>query len=294
MKVSGFTFVRNGTILGYPYLESIKSLLQLCDEVVVAVGLSEDDTFAQIQNIQDPKLKIIQTTWNENMHDRGYVYAQQKMIAQFNCTGDWAFYLEADEVIHEKDIPLIKAQMKRFLNDQEVEALVFNYYHFYGSPKLIAKSPRWYEYAPRIIRNTIRTWAPDGLFWIVMDKNKKGRYPKAALVGCHLYHYGHLRLKSAMNEKNKRVEKYWGNKPGSFSGYGGIDNKTIIPFKESHPLIISSWLENNAEQELQFDPNYKLTFRDKKHRVIMFLSKLFGDKFKYLFMHKHFKLIRKN
>lgn len=96
MKVSGFTFLRNGTILGYPYIESLKSLLAVCDEVIVALGNSDDDTLAQVQALNDPKLRIIQTMWNENMQDRGYTYAQQKMIAQFNCTGDWAFYLETN------------------------------------------------------------------------------------------------------------------------------------------------------------------------------------------------------
>ena len=93
MFVSGFTFIKNGTILGYPYIESIKSLLMVCDEVIVAVGCSEDDTLEQISLINDDKLKIIQTTWNDNMVGMGYTYAQQKMIAQFNCIGDWAFYL---------------------------------------------------------------------------------------------------------------------------------------------------------------------------------------------------------
>ena len=79
MKVSGFTFLRNGTILGYPYVESLKSLLAVCDEVVVALGNSDDDTLEQVQAINDPKLRIIQTTWNENMQDRKYKKEKKKM-----------------------------------------------------------------------------------------------------------------------------------------------------------------------------------------------------------------------
>ena len=94
MKVSGFTFIRNGTLLGYPFIESILSALPICDEFIVAVGDSEDDTLARIQAIDSDKIKIISTQWNEKMQDRGFVYAQQKMIAQYNCSGDWAFYLE--------------------------------------------------------------------------------------------------------------------------------------------------------------------------------------------------------
>ena len=289
MKVSGFTFVRNGTILGYPYIESIKSLLSLCDEVVIAVGNSDDDTLAQITAINDPKLKIIPTIWNESMADRGYVYAQQKMIAQFNCTGDWAFYLEGDEIIHENDIPLIRAQMAKYLDNKEVEALVFDYHHFYGTPDQIAISPRWYRTAPRIIRNTIRTWAPDGLFWVVMDENKRGRYPKAAMLNCYMYHYGHVRSIASMNEKNQRVERYWGKKPAAFEGYGNVDPQSLKKFTGSHPKIVAKWLANSAEHVFTENPDYAISGRDKKHRLMMVLGKLLGNPD---WTKKHYRLVK--
>jgi glycosyltransferase involved in cell wall biosynthesis len=289
MKVSGFSFIRNGSILGYPYIESICSLLQVCDEVIIAVGVSDDDTLARIQAIKNDKLRIVETTWNESMVDRGYTYAQQKMIAQFNCTGDWAFYLEGDEVIHEKDVPIIRGQMAKYLDNPAVEALVFDYHHFYGTPEYIAISPRWYKRAPRIIRNTIRSWAPDGLFWMVMDKNKHGRYPKAALANCYLYHYGHVRKISAMNEKNKRVERYWGKTPTEFFGYGNVDSQSLVNFTGSHPRIIANWLTSHAENKLVFNSNYQLSNREKKHRIMMLISKLLGG---FDFTKKHYKLIR--
>ena len=288
MQVSGFTFVRNGTILGYPYIESIKSLLLLCDEVVVAVGNSDDDTLERVMEIADPRLRVIPTAWNELMQDRGFVYAQQKMIAQFNCSGDWAFYLECDEIIHEKDIALIRAQMAKYLPNRQVEALVFDYYHFYGSYNNIAVSPRWYKRAVRVIRNTIRTFAPDGLFWVVMQHNKAGRYPKAALAGCHLYHYGHVRLVGAMNEKTQRVERYWGKQPGKFTHYGDIDPQSIQSFIGEHPQIIRSWLNSCAEGDFIPNPDYQLTTRDKRHRLLMCFSKWFGG---LDFSKKHYKLV---
>lgn len=288
MKVSGFTFIRNATILGYPYLESLKSLCTVCDEVVVAVGDSVDNTLDQIKSLNNPKIRIIETTWNEKMQDRGFVYAQQKMIAQFNCTGDWVFYLEGDEIIHEQDVQLIRKQMAKHLDNKEVEALVFDYYHFYGNKDHIATSPRWYRQAPRILRNTIRNYAPDGLFWVVMDENKKGRYPKAALVGCHLYHYGHVRSIAAMNEKNKKVEQFWGKTPKEFKGYGDVDPKSLSPFMATHPQIVQDWLENEAQQEFVLNPNHILSKREKRHRVMMFFAKFFGNP---NWTKKHFKLV---
>ena len=73
MKVSGFTFIRNGSVLGYPYLESIRSILPVVDEFIVNVGFSSDDTLEQIKSIGDPKIRVVESAWNENMHDRGFV-----------------------------------------------------------------------------------------------------------------------------------------------------------------------------------------------------------------------------
>ena len=131
MKVSGFTFLRNAVVNGYPFVESIKSILPLVDEFICALGSSTDETRQRVEAIHDPKIKIIDTQWNENMRDRGFVYGQQKMVAQYNCTGDWAFYLEGDEVLHEEEIPNIKKAMENHLSDLEVEALYFDFLHFY-------------------------------------------------------------------------------------------------------------------------------------------------------------------
>src|SRR3954471_10810536 len=205
MKISGFTFLRNGTLMGYSYLESIKSLLPLVDEFVINIGEGNDDTLERVAALADPKIRIIRSLWNDSMHSKGFVYAQQKMIAQYNCTGDWAFYLEGDEVLHENDLERIRASMLQHLPDPKVEALAFRYLHFYGSTNQIASSAAWYRNEVRVIRNTIRTYAPDGLYWMVMDRHRKGRYPNAAHTGAHIYHYGWARSAARMAEKTRRV-----------------------------------------------------------------------------------------
>jgi glycosyltransferase involved in cell wall biosynthesis len=271
MKVSGFTFLRNAEINGYPFIESIRSILPIVDEFVCAIGPSDDNTKAEVQAINDDKIKIIETTWNENMQDRGFVYGQQKMVAQYNCSGDWAFYLEADEVLHEKELPLIQDAMHKHLHNPNVEAFYFNFYHFYGTANQLGIAG--YRKAPRIIRNTIRTIAPDGLFWVVLDKNKKGRYPKAMSTGANIYHYGHCRSITKMAEKLKRVGKYWGRHHESFDGYGYIDLAEIRPFNGSHPKIMDWWLESEAEKKFEQDPNFKPSRRDKRNRVRFAIEK---------------------
>lgn len=286
MKISGFTFVKNGVILGYPFLESILSILPICDEFIVNVGVSEDDTRERIRSIGSEKIRIIESAWNAQMRVKGYTYGQQKMIAQFNCTGDWAFYLEADEVVHEADLPGIAEAMERHLADERVEALVFDYLHFYGNAATYAWSPRWYRTAPRIIRNTIRTFCPDALFWAVMKKNKKARYPRAAHTGATIYHYGWVRSESQMNLKSRQVQQYW-NKSHQVIDYSDIDQFILKEFRGSHPQAVASWLPPSNGVFLA-NPDRRLTGRDRRDRLRLRFEKWFGVDLSK----KHHKLLR--
>jgi len=286
MKVSAFTFIKNGQILGYPFVQSIQSILPIVDEFVINVGQSEDDTLALIQSIKDPKIRIIQSTWNDNMHDRGYVYGQQKMIAQFNCTGDWAFYIEGDEVYHEDDLDKIMASMQMHVDNPEVEVLVFDFYHFYGNANSYLDSPGWYRSEARIIKNSIRSYAPDGLFWLVLDSNKKGRYPKAKHTGARCYHYGWVRSEEQMNLKSEKVQQYWGGEPTKID-YSQMDQSIIKEFTGTHPQIVQDWLPKD-KGIYQADPNYEPTKKQKKHRLMLKLEEWFNLELSK----KHYKLIK--
>ena len=285
MKVSAFTFIKNGGILGYPFIQSIKSILPIVDEFVINVGSGEDNTLEVIQAINDPKIRIIQSCWNDNMKNRGYVYGQQKMVAQFNCTGDWAFYIEGDEIYHENDLDRIYMSMKENLDNSEVEALIFDFYHFYGNANSYLDSPGWYRSEARIIKNSLRTYAPDGLFWLVLDNNKTGRYPRAKHTGAKCYHYGWVRSEAQMNLKSKKVQKYWGGEANKID-YSKMDQSIIKEFKGSHPKIIQDWIPNDIEL-FTVDPSYKLTKKQKKHRIMIIFEKLFGLELSK----KHYKLV---
>ena len=123
MKISGFTIVRNAIKYDYPIVEAIMSILPLCDEMIVAVGKSEDDTLQLIRSIDSPKIKIIETIWDERLREGGKVLADEtnKAFAAVSGESDWAFYIQGDEVIHEKYLPSIKASMEKFKNDASVD-----------------------------------------------------------------------------------------------------------------------------------------------------------------------------
>ncbi len=285
MKVSAFTFIKNGQILGYPFVESIQSILTIVDEFVINVGESEDDTLLVIQSIHSSKIRIIKSKWNDTMQERGFVYGQQKMIAQYNCTGDWAFYIEGDEVYHENDLEQIKESMIMHLDDPNVEALAFDFYHFYGNANSYLDSPGWYRSEVRIIKNSVRSYAPDGLFWLVLNSNKKGRYPRAKHTGISCYHYGWLRSQEQMNLKSEKVQKYWGKDPLKID-YSQMDQSIIKEFQGSHPEIITEWLPKESGL-YKVDPNYKPTKKQKKHRMMIKFEKFFGVDLSK----KHYKLV---
>ncbi|MDA8905286.1 glycosyltransferase [Candidatus Thioglobus sp.] len=286
MKISAFTFIKNGEILGYPFIQSIRSVLPVIDEFVINVGDSEDDTLNLIKAIDSDKIRIIKSKWSPNMKDRGYVYGQQKMIAQFNCTGDWAFYIEGDEVYHEDDLEKLKKAMEVNLNDSNVEALVVDFYHFYGNGNSVLNSPGWYRSEARIIKNSIRSYAPDGLFWLILESNKKGRYPRAKKIGVTCYHYGWVRSEKEMNLKSTKVKQYWGEK-AEVIDYSQMDQLIIKEFKTSHPKVVQNWLPKGGKV-YKADPNYILTTKQKKHRLMISFEIFFGlDLSK-----KHYKLIK--
>ena len=285
MKVSAFTFIKNGQILGYPFVESIRSILAIVDEFVINVGESEDDTLLVIQSIHSSKIRIIKSKWNDTMQERGFVYGQQKMIAQYNCTGDWAFYIEGDEVYHENDLEQIRESMIIHLDDPNVEALAFDFYHFYGNANSYLDSPGWYRSEVRIIKNSVRSYAPDGLFWLVLNSNKQGRYPRAKHTGVSCYHYGWLRSQEQMNLKSEKVQKYWAKDPVKVD-YSQMDQSIIKEFQGSHPEIITEWLPKESGL-YKVDPNYKPTKKQKKHRMMIKFENFFGVDLSK----KHYKLV---
>lgn len=295
MKISCFSFIRNGVRLGYPFEESIRSALPLCDEFVIAVGDGEDDTLQRLEAMGEPKLRLIPSQWNEACRTHGFVYGHQKMIAQFNCSGQWAFYLEGDEVLHEDDIGTIRAAVEHYHEDREVEGLVFDYLHFYGDAQHLHLPPATYRRAARIIRNDLRSIAPDGLYWaVIKDKTwygsrnkRRTRYPRCAALNVPIYHYGNARDARYLLAKAAAANQYW-EKDVFYSVYGNVDPRAIAPFTGRHPSVVRAWLAEHANPAFEFNPRYRPSRRELKHRLLRPLERRFGLDFSK----QHFKVIR--
>src|SRR5690606_35852323 len=136
-------------------VEAISSILPLCDEVIVCVGNSTDDTLALIGSIGSPKIRILHSVWDDSLKEGGRVLAVEtnKALDEVSADTTWAFYIQADEVVHEDDYPGIRAAMEQYKDDTRVEGLLFKYIHFYGGYDYVGDSRIWYKHEIRIVRN---------------------------------------------------------------------------------------------------------------------------------------------
>lgn len=204
--ISGFTFVRNGIKLGYPFLEAIQSLLPLCDELIVNVAASEDGTLAAVEAIGDPKIRIIQSPWNEANRRGGAELALQTNRALDECRGRWCFYLQADELLHEKDLLTIRSALERFDDHPDVEGLLFRYIHFYGSfSTCFTKPGRFYRHEIRAVKNHIGVRSHGDAQGFRCWGNKL----RVAEVDADIYHYGWARPPEVMAFKQADLDRLW-------------------------------------------------------------------------------------
>ena len=207
MKVTGFSFVRNAIKFDYPIVEAITSILPVCDEFVVAVGKSEDATLDLIRAINSPKIKIIETVWDDSLRKGGKVLALEtdKAFAAISPDTDWAFYIQGDEVIHEKYLPVITEAMQKWKDDKRVEGLLFNYLHFYGSYDYVGDSRRWYRREIRVLKynKDIRSFRDAQGFRL------GNKIIRVKAVDAEVYHYGWVKPPELQQAKQQHFHKMW-------------------------------------------------------------------------------------
>lgn len=314
MKISGFTFMRNTSTLYYPFLESIQSILSIVDEFVIALGdnSTDDQTEIQLKSITSPKIKIIHTKWDLDKYQRGTIYAQQTDVAKQHCTGDWLFYLQSDEVLHEKYHKIIYEACKTYLDDRRVEGFIFNYKHFWGDYNHFLRSHAWYPYEIRMIRNLpdIHSYGDAQSFkWINefdgLDyrTKKHTRRLNVILLDAFIYHYGWVRPPSMMQIKSKQMDLYYHSEEtvkASYQlkdplfDYGNLHNLEL--FTEDHPVVMRNFIAGfHWKEQLNYLKKYKpkrslLKHEKLKYRLLSWVeNKLLSGR--QLFGYKNWKVI---
>lgn len=250
MIVSGFTFVRNGIKFDYPFVESIRSILPLVDEMIVNVGDSEDETLDRVKSIGDPKIKIIESVWDPALRKDGLIYAQQTNIAldAVRSDADWAFYLQGDEILHEDELPGMRRSMETWKDHQDILGLMHRYRHFVGD--YWSLDPWAYRRAMRIVR-------PHGRVVSVGDAVGFARVSDNLYIGKKqkelwrysegdIYHYGWVKSPALLREKvANQVSLYWEGTPNAvdqeklaFKEFMPPHYPFLKPFTGTHPSVM--------------------------------------------------------
>ena len=260
MKISGFTFIKNGDKLYIPTKEAITSILPICDEFIVALGDcdADDRTEEIIKSINSDKIKIVRTVWDVKNFPKNTEFARQTEIAKSHCSGDWFFYIQCDEAIHENDLSTIKKACEENLEDKRVEGFIFKYLHFWGDYEHHHMSHAWYRREIRIIRNdpSIHSWKDAQSFrkfskwngsFEDFDKKIDSQKLRVKLLNVHVYHYGYVRPPILMTKKRKVNWSTYHGAPteevlqlADLYDYGDLSK--IHKFEGTHPSVMKDWI----------------------------------------------------
>jgi Glycosyl transferase family 2 len=292
MKITGFTIVRNAVKNDYPVVEAIRSILPVVDEMIVSIDRGEDNTEDLIKSIASDKIKIVYSQWDMSQKEGGRIYAVEtdKAMAHASADSDWLFYIQADEIIHEKYHDAIRAAALKYKDDRQVEGLLFHYLHFYGTYDYIGDSRSWYNYEIRMIRN-------DKMISSYKDAQgfRKGTTKlKVAVIDAFVYHYGWVKNPKLMMDKRKETVQYYSGHDaesvkqfrasGDVFDYDQFD--AITKFTGTHPAVMAQRIASKNWQ-VTLDENKK-RFR-LKDRLLFWFEKKTGIR---LFTFKNYKIIR--
>lgn len=244
MAISGFTIVRNAVRLDFPVVESVRSILPLCDEVVVNVGASDDETLDLVRSIGDPRVRILETVWD---FSRGHsLLADETLRAMRACRGDWGICIQADEVLHESGVPVLRRAIDDSNADPRVEALLLRYRHFFGDPATEAVNRRWYRREVRVVRlDPALAIHPfrDAQGFRVGPENRRIR---ARLTDAEMFHYGWARSAFALRGRKVEDRKLY-TRVHRPDGAGPLLRwfPGLRPFTGSHPAVAREWVERH-------------------------------------------------
>jgi len=291
MKVCGFTFIRNAVRFDYPVTEAIRSILPICDGFVVAVGNSDDDTLNLIRGI-DPKITVVETVWDDTQRAGGRVLALEtdKAFQAIPAEYDWAFYIQGDEVVHEQYLPVIKEAMQRYQHQPNVEGLLFNYLHFFGSYDFVGQKYSWYRREIRVVRNRKDIFSYKDAQGFRKQPNEK---LNVKLIDAYMYHYGWVREPEALQGKEAAKIRYYKDdtwiqhffRKGNKYDYEGM-REPLKKFTGTHPQVMK---ERIARKNWNFQPDLALKYHNAKDMLKRLVGSATGW---YPGEYKNYKIIR--
>ncbi len=299
MKISGFTFVRNGFTYGYPFIPAIQSMLPMVDELVVVAGDSNDGTREAIVNLNDPKIKIIDTIWDEALRTSGKILAQQTNIGLDNITGDWAIYLQSDEIFHQSAHEKIREYINEADKSGEVDGLLFPFLHFWGDFQHIRNTRGTHRCEIRVFKNkgNIRSYKDAMGFRKYQSLNdytsdKAGEKLRVLKTGIPVYHYSYSRNPALMKKKSNYFHRFWHDdkwlnektNPQAFD-FNEVDK--LEEFSGEHPVYMKEII---AGKDWDFSYDSSKSNMKLKDKILSGFEKLFGYR---LFEYRNYKIVKR-
>jgi glycosyltransferase involved in cell wall biosynthesis len=264
MKISGLTVLKNTVMLDYPFVEAISSALPICDEFVVVIGKSDDNTLDVVQGLHEKKIRIIETEWSEKIHPQDCVLAQQTNIGLHLCKGDWAVYVQANEILHEESLPKLIRIMEEHRDNRKIEALLLERLTFWGDyDHVVSVYPHRFKYLPRILKPYLGTYAVRGAmgFGVFDEFALKGHYPRAIDTGEDIYRYGLVCSHKQVENKDRNavhMKDYEDKKVREDFFYTDIPRAHVMEYKGTHPKVMQNRID-------AFDQN--ISMEDKRWRT---------------------------
>ena len=265
MKIAGFSYVRNGFDYGVPFIEAIQSALPICDEFIIAVGDSTDGTREAIVNLNSNKIKIIDTIWDSNLKTGGQIFAQQTNIALDQITGDWAFHIQADEVIHENQIANIKKAIEKYDGDHKVDGFILPFIHFWGGYNYYRNTRRVHNFEVRVFRNNlgVRSYRDSQGFRKYksvegyQNGTDKGAKLSVKLVEATVYHYNGVRPPVSFRKKAQMFGEQYHDKEAvekqlAKTNYDWHNVDRVVLFTGTHPCYMQEKV-NHQNWDYTFD-----------------------------------------
>jgi hypothetical protein len=296
--------VRNATKYYFPIKESILSILPIVDEFIVALGNCDpnDKTRKVIESIKSDKIKIFERIWSEKDFKDGKIFALETTFALSQCNSDWCFYLQADEVIHENDLPLIKNVCEKFQNSPQVDGFLLRYHHFFGDYMHYLPFHGWYKREIRIVRNYRNIYSyKDAQSFRKNENEKLNVWP----IEARIYHYGWVRPPHLMQSKKKEqdsihngqteTEVAYEKAPISFE-FGTLGKLPI--FKGSHPKVMEKliseifWQNHLNYTKSGILKRQKMKHEKLKYRIITTLENFFNNG-NDIFGYKNWNILKK-
>lgn len=241
--LTGITWAYNAISQDYCLEESVNSLKEFCDEVIVLDAGSTDGTDELIKSLQDRKTKAILCSneeWKEQQGKWKLSFFTNRAIEQ--ATSDYIYSQQADEVTHEASYESIR---RAIFNNYD--GYLISRVNLWGTPYKMLNVPQ--ERKPcsdvilRLAKKAARAY--DDAESVMIN----GSVTDLFVNDIRMYHMGFVRKREVHPQKIRHIQAevfQVGVDPklegmDVFDPYKWFDKSDLVDIREPLPALIQQW-----------------------------------------------------